>query len=78
MPRNARPLPSISELVASAGGASAVARACGINRSSVVKWERAGKLPDSDLNNRTQYAHVLIQLAGIEADVWDVRLIGRR
>lgn len=69
---------NIKDLVRKAGGTYAVARACGVGPSAVSQWIAAGRLPVTDLQGRTDYAGQIIKLSGEQADVWDVRLIGRR
>lgn len=69
---------SIKDVVREAGGTYAAAEACGVGPSAVSQWIAAGRLPVTDLQGRTDYASKLIELAGLDVDVWDVRLIGRR
>ena len=68
----------IREIVQQAGGTNKVARAIGISPSAISQWIAAGRLPLSDLQGKTDYAGRLLELSGVECDVWDLRLIGRR
>lgn len=69
---------NLSTIIDRAGGTNAVAKACGLTPGAVSRWRKDGRLPSSDVNERTNYAWVLLGMSGIDADVWDVRLIGRR
>lgn len=69
---------TLEKLIKAAGGTNFVATRCGLTSSAVSQWIKAGRLPLSEIQGQTDYAPTLIELAGIDADVWDVRLIGRR
>lgn len=68
----------LKTLIAKAGGTAKCAQACGVTPGAVSQWLKAGSLPLSEVQGETRYAETLLKLAGIEADVWDVRLIGRK
>lgn len=43
-------------------GRSMIARACYCSRQAVVKWERAGRLPRTELTGETNYAQRIARL----------------
>jgi len=67
----------LRQIIKKAGGTYAVARACELSPSAVSQWIAAGRLPVTDLQGRTDYAGTLVKL-GVDRDIWDLRLIGRR
>lgn len=54
----------ITKAVELAGSYSAIARQCGVNYKSVIKWEQAGRLPKTELLGITKYAPKIAALCG--------------
>lgn len=54
---------SVAEAVDLAGGAIAVAKACGKSRQAVDKWIRSDQLPRTEYTGETRYAEVISELA---------------
>lgn len=54
---------SIAEAVNLAGGAIAVAKACGKSRQAVDKWIHSDKLPRTEYTGETRYAELISELA---------------
>ncbi|RUR38513.1 hypothetical protein [Vreelandella populi] len=69
---------TLGTLITQAGGTARCARACQVTPGAVSQWIKAGSLPLSDLQGGTNYAQVLIDLSGVNKDVWEVRLLGRK
>lgn len=65
-------------LIKKAGGTSKVAQACQVSPGAVSQWLADGCLPLTEVQEKTHYARRLLELSGVEADEWDVRLIGRK
>ncbi len=68
---------TLHQLITAAGGTNRVARELGISSGAVSQWIKKGRLPLSDVEKRTNYATRLIDMAGLDVDEWDIRLIGR-
>lgn len=69
---------SLRTIIRRAGGTNHVARECGVTSGAVSQWLKQGHLPLSEVQGTTDYAKTLIRLARMDADEWDIRLIGRR
>jgi hypothetical protein len=54
---------SVAEAVDLAGGAIAVAKACGKSRQAVDKWIRSDQLPRTEYTGETRYAELIAELA---------------
>ncbi|WP_418338421.1 hypothetical protein [Pseudomonas citronellolis] len=66
----------VADAVALAGGAIAVARACGKSRQAVDKWVRSNQLPRTEYTGETDYAVRIADLAkarGEEVDPLELR-----
>jgi len=46
----------LKDVFLKAGGKAQVARICGVTWQSVLRWERANKMPESEWSGRTDYA----------------------
>ncbi|WP_285643223.1 hypothetical protein [Pseudomonas sp. NBRC 100443] len=53
----------VADAVALAGGAIAVAKACGKSRQAVDKWVRSNQLPRTEYTGETDYADRIARLA---------------
>lgn len=62
---------SVKEAVRSAGGAKAVARACGVSVRAVYKWIAANALPRTEYTGETSYLAKLADLAGEQGATFD-------
>ncbi|HET8789950.1 MAG TPA: hypothetical protein VFM75_01980 [Modicisalibacter sp.] len=69
---------TLKELISKAGGTVRVASACGVTPGAVSQWIKAGHLPLTEVQGKTDHARKLLDMSGMKADEWDVRLIGRR
>lgn len=69
---------TLRQLINHAGGTNKVARKLGVSSGAVSQWIAAGCLPLTEVQEKTHYARRLLELSGIGADEWDIRLIGRR
>lgn len=69
---------TLRQLICRAGGTNKVARSLGVSSGAVSQWIAAGCLPLTEVQEKTHYAKRLLELSGLDADEWDIRLIGRR
>lgn len=63
---------SVKEAVRCAGGAKAVALACGVSVRAVYKWIAANALPRTEYTGETGYLAKLATLAGEQGASFDV------
>lgn len=63
---------SVKEAVRCAGGAKAVALACGVSVRAVYKWIAANALPRTEYTGETGYLAKLAALAGEQGASFDV------
>lgn len=69
---------TLRSLIRRAGGTNKVARELGVSSGAVSQWIAAGCLPLTEVQEKTHYSKRLLELSGVVADEWDVRLIGRK
>lgn len=62
---------SVADAVERAGGAIAVAKACGVSRQAADKWIRSGQLPRTEYTGETHYAESIAGLAKARGHVMD-------
>ncbi|MBT11859.1 MAG: hypothetical protein CMI02_07480 [Oceanospirillaceae bacterium] len=59
---------SLDDAVRRAGGAPAVAKACGKTPRAIYKWLANGTLPRTDFTGETNYADVMAELSSAGAE----------
>lgn len=62
---------NLKESIDAAGGASAVAKACGISERAVYKWLSSCSLPRTEYTGETHYADLISQLAKVRGEQVD-------